>query len=222
MSTFTSQPQDEVTSITSRVKSLKLDPPSTPQTTTICHSCRPRCLSLSPYKRAASSLDHWDRATEDLLEIPPTPPKNTDNDDGMSDEGIFHLELDESEQEEEIDAVQNAEDNILGALRCYMFNLRMGNLVTGDKVDTEVATTLHKLLSSPEKPCESLRHMENIFKDIDELEISDEQRLVTELENYIRKIRENAARPSKDTVSIAIEIIEWSKEQGVTTGEEWW
>ncbi|CZS93895.1 uncharacterized protein RCO7_14300 [Rhynchosporium graminicola] len=92
------------------------------------------------------------------------------------------------------DMAERAEDRVLGALRCHLFNLGRGNLVTSEKVDAKVAFTLQSLS--------------------DGVDLSDEGRLVMELYVHMDLTRRHGARTASDFIDMAMKIIRWAHERG--------
>ncbi|KAH7360909.1 hypothetical protein BKA65DRAFT_474038 [Rhexocercosporidium sp. MPI-PUGE-AT-0058] len=223
MSNSTSQPQKDITSLASQVNTLEIDLSSNTHPRTICHPCGRRWLSLSPYKRATIFFDHWNEDTEALIAAPlATPEKNVQHDDidMMSDSHISNFELDESETSGEFDVFEDAESRVLGALRCYYFNLDMGTLVTGEKVDKRVSNAIQKILNLSEGDVTGLKSSEIMGSSgiVDEKEPSDEERMVAELEWYIKQVQTHESKPTQGIVDVARNVVNWATERG-TVGD---
>ena len=227
MSASTSQLQEEIDSLASQVKTLEVEISSNPRPHTVCHPCGPRWLSLSPYKRASGFFEQWEEDTEAPIDFTPAIPQKTmQEDDVMSDSQISHFELDASvttdKTEEEPDILENAKCRILGALRCYHFNLGMGTLVTGEKVDEGVERALRKLLELSKGMGEGLINPEKIEISGSSQggEVSDEERLVSIMDCYIQQVRSRGVQPAQDVVNMARKILDWAKEHGITDDEK--
>ncbi|KAH9216492.1 hypothetical protein DL95DRAFT_407473 [Leptodontidium sp. 2 PMI_412] len=222
MSNSTSQVQQEIISLTSHVKTLEIGISSSPEPRSITHPYEPRLLSLSPYKRATSFFDHWDEHTEyPIMPSPTTPDKDTQHDDIgiLSDSQISHFELDESESEpeEEFDIFEDAENRVLGALRCYYFNLGMGMLVTGEKVDKDVSNAVQKIMDMSQGDFGALKSSErmNLSRRPEGGEPSDEERMVAELEWYLGQVRSHESKPAPDVVDVARKVLQWAAERRI-------
>ncbi|PVH76960.1 hypothetical protein DL98DRAFT_639732 [Cadophora sp. DSE1049] len=227
MSESTSQLEKEITTLTSQVKTLEVEISSNPQPRTVCHPCGPRWISLSPYKRATGFFYQWDRETEELIVALLTElEKMMQDEDIMSDSQISHLELDASatteKTEEKVDMLDNSRCRTLGALRCYHFNLGMGTLVTGEKVDEGVERALQTVMALSEGVGDDLRSSESMKASgtSDQGELSDEERLVSIVEWYMNQVRSHGVAPTQDIVNAARRILYWATEHGTTDDEE--
>ncbi|CZS99689.1 uncharacterized protein RAG0_08005 [Rhynchosporium agropyri] len=100
----------------------------------------------------------------------------------------------ENKVAKEDNMAEHAEDRVLGALRCHLFNLGMGNLVTSEKVDAKVVFTLQSLS--------------------DVVDLSDEGGLVMELYVHMDLTRRHGARTASDVIDMAMKIIRWAHERG--------
>lgn len=225
MSNSRSELQHEIASIASQVESLEIEIPSKPQPITINNPCGPRWLSLSPYKHATNFFNNWGQVTEDFIVTPPASPAKFEDDpkdeDVMNDSQISNLELSESQTSREFDIYENAEDRVLGALRCYHFNLEMGTLATGEFVDQKVADAMEKLagLSQAGGECSSPERDDVSFGS-QRGEPSDEERLVGMLDLYIQQVRSRGVKPAQDVVALAGKVLEWAAEWGTVDGGE--
>lgn len=151
---------------------------------------------------------------------PTTPDKDKHDDIGiLSDSQISHFELDESESEpeEEFDIFEDAENRVLGALRCYYFNLGMGTLVTGEKVDKDVSNAVQKIMDMSQGDFGALKSSErmNLSRRSEGGELSDEERMVAELEWYLGQVRSHESKPALDVVDVARKILQWAAKRGI-------
>ncbi|KAH7418565.1 hypothetical protein BKA64DRAFT_717264 [Cadophora sp. MPI-SDFR-AT-0126] len=227
MSESISQLEREFSTLTTQVKTLEVEILSNLEPRTVCHPCSPHWLSLSPYKRAAGFFEQWEAEREDLMTAPiTTHEKATQEDEIMSESQISHLELDASamtdKTEEELDLLDHARCRTLGALRCYHFNLMMGTLATGDKVDDGVEKSLQKLLELPEEPREDFEISQSMGKSGENVRdnTSDEERMVDILKSYMKQVRTHGVEPTHDIVDVARKILDWAMEHGSTDDEE--
>jgi len=226
MSASTSQLEEEIDSLASQVKTLEVEISSNPQPRTVCRPCGPRWLSLLPYKRTSDFFEKWEGNTKDLIDTPATLQNMMQEDDIMSDSQISHFELDASattdKTEEELDMLENAKCRTLGALRCYHFNLGMGTLVTGEKVDEGVERALRRLLEPSKGIGEGLICSEKMEKSGSSQggELSDEKRLVSIVDCYIQQVGSCGLEPAEHVVDLARKILDWAKEHGITDDEK--
>ncbi|KAK0124654.1 hypothetical protein ONS95_009600 [Cadophora gregata] len=227
MSESISQLEQDIPTLTSQFKTLEFAFSSNVQSSTISHPSGPRWLSLSPYKRASTFFEQWAEDTEDLMPAPPTKSEQvTTDDDIMSESQISHLNLDASAEEEKtdeiLDILDHARCRTLGALRCYNFNLEIGTLVTGEKVDEQVGKSLERLLESSAGIRQELTDSQNMnsLGIEDEGDLSDEERLVGIVEWYMKQLQYHGAKPTQDVVDMAARILHWAMEHGTTNVEE--
>ncbi|KAG4431377.1 hypothetical protein IFR05_013137 [Cadophora sp. M221] len=172
-------------------------------------------------------FDHWDEDTE-YPTIPSftTPDRDIQHDDIdiLSDSQISHFELDESESqsepEEQFDIFEDAESRVIGALRCYYFNLGTGTLVTDEKVDDGVSNAVQNIVDMSLSGFGTLESSEgmNLSEKHQGGEPSDEGRMVAELERYMKQVRSHESKPTPEVVDVARKILLWAAERGTVEG----
>src|SRR6187402_2343109 len=106
------------------------------------YTAAPRWLSLAPYKEAKSFFQYWDEeAMGSVLAAPAYWP--TEESAPSLCNSLSRLTTTAgSETEDEISPLEGLKNRILAVLRCYLYNLGVETLVTGEMVDEGVAAAL--------------------------------------------------------------------------------
>lgn len=118
-----------------------------------------------------------------------------------------------AESEEKVDPLEDAKGRALTMLRCYRFILHAGTLATGDKVDERVEDVLKRILGLSFMGKEASdrdrgmlgRNGAATSQETDEL--SDEDRMVTELHGYAKLVDRAGGHLTSDVVEVAQEIL---------------
>ncbi len=145
MSNSTSQVFVEATTPSSESQYLENEIFFNSQLKSLSQPCSARWLSLSPYKRAKSFFDDWDKDTKDIAFVQTLESEKTGY-DCLSDSQISTLSLDSTGSEHSVDELEIARCRLLGILRCYIFNLEKGTLVTEENIEREILKGLRMVL----------------------------------------------------------------------------
>jgi hypothetical protein len=190
-----------------------IDPnPSTP--TNLSSPRQPRWLSLTPYKSASVA---WDWETELEAEVEEALIFSSSSSSEAEEEAW-------EDESEELDPHEKASSRILAVLRCYLFNAENGMLVTGSKVDERVEAALLRLggrevvVGVGGGACREEQGGETALKE--SWEISDEERVVLEIEEYGKAIPGLKEDMPKDVEEVVKEILQWARANGTVNGSE--
>jgi len=196
-----------------------LSSPSTPEH--ISTSQTPRWLSLTPFKSVAlnftweseleaeveDALVFSDEEEEEFLLIG----KDVDDDRDRKEWSPEPPEV------EEPNDFEKGGERILAVLRCYLFNLEAGMLVTGAKVDSGVEAALKRLLGqgSALGGCRIQEAKKTGMKE--SWEVSDEERVVAEIDSYGKEMRSLQEDLPKTVENVTKEILHWARKKGTVT-----
>ncbi len=112
---------------------------------------------------------------------------------------------------EEPNDFEKGSERILAVLRCYLFNLGGGMLITGSKVDSGVEAALKRLLGqgSAYGGCRIQEAKKTEMKE--SWEVSDEERVVAEIDSYGKELRRLQENLPKNVEDVLKEILQWAK-----------
>lgn len=118
---------------------------------------------------------------------------------------------------------EKANCRILGVLKCYVYNLQQGDLITGSKVDEGVEAALKRWVGcgKPGVPC-NLEHTDGITPEMvkNSWDMSDEERVVLEIDAYGKGLREMKCEIPNDVLDTANEILEWARKNGTVNRKD--
>jgi hypothetical protein len=214
---------EEIALLTNEAKEMEKALAQQEEITDLASNQTPRWLSLSTYKIEPI---HWEWENELNESLVLAAPPSSVLQSPICDCQICQVKQDEgqsemgSESEGDLEPAEKANCRVLGVLRCYQYNLKHGALVTGSKVDVRVEAALKRLLGWVEV-AGNCRGEEATSKDVKESwEISDEERVVVEIDSYGRELVEIEEVVSDDAVNAAIEILDWARTKGTANGRE--
>ena len=189
---------------------------STPQT--------PRWLSLTPFKSVALNFtweSELEAEVEDALVF---------SDEEEEEFSLMGKDVDddrdrnewspEPPEVEEPNDFEKGSERILAVLRCYLFNLEDGMLVTGSKVDSGVEAALKRLLGqgSALGGCRIQQAKTTEMKE--SWEVSDEERVVAEIDSYGKESRILQEDLPENVEDVVKEILQWAKKKGTVNVRE--
>lgn len=121
---------------------------------------------------------------------------------------------------EEPNDFEKGSERILAVLRCYLFNLEDGMLVTGSKVDSGVEAALKRLLGqgSALGGCRIQQAKTTEMKE--SWEVSDEERVVAEIDSYGKESRILQEDLPENVEDVVKEILQWAKKKGTVNVRE--
>jgi len=189
---------------------------STPQT--------PRWLSLTPFKSVALNFT-WESELE--AEVEDALVFSDEEEEEFSlmgkdvDDDRDRNELSpEPPEVEEPNDFEKGSERILAVLRCYLFNLEDGMLVTGSKVDSGVEAALKRLLGqgSALGGCRIQQAKTTEMKE--SWEVSDEERVVAEIDSYGKESRILQEDLPENVEDVVKEILQWAKKKGTVNVRE--
>jgi hypothetical protein len=189
---------------------------STPQT--------PRWLSLTPFKSVALNFtweSELEAEVEDALVF---------SDEEEEEFSLVGKDVDDDRDRnewspeppdvEEPNDFEKGSERILAVLRCYLFNLEDGMLVTGSKVDSGVEAALKRLLGqgSALGGCRIQQAKTTEMKE--SWEVSDEERVVAEIDSYGKELRRLQEDLPKNVEDVVKEILQCAKKKGAVNVRE--
>jgi hypothetical protein len=187
-----------------------LSSPSTP--THISAPQTPRWLSLSSYE---SMPEQWKWKSELEAEVEDALVFSDDDSGGQPASGEEW-----GPESVEIDPLERTTSRILAVLRCYLYNLEHGMLITGSKVDERIEAALKILLGKGQVGA-NCRTQKPQGQDMRESwEISDEERVVLEIDSYGRELSGMKEGVPGDVEDLVREILQWAREKGIVDGRE--
>jgi hypothetical protein len=120
----------------------------------------------------------------------------------------------------EIDPLERTTSRILAVLRCYLYNLEHGMLIAGSKVDERIEAALKILLGKGQVGA-NCRTQKPQGQDMRESwEISDEERVVLEIDSYGRELSGMKEGAPGDVEGLLREILQWAGKKGIVDGRE--
>jgi hypothetical protein len=220
----TPQLTEELKSLTNEATEAVADlsSPSTPAH--ISSPQTPRWLSLTPFKSVALNFtweSELEAEVEDALVF---------SDEEEEEFSLVGKDVDddrdrtewspEPPDDEEPNDFEKGSERILAVLRCYLFNLEGGMLVTGSKVDSGVEAALKQLFGqgSAFGGCRIQEAKKTEMKE--SWEVSDEERVVAEIDSYskeLSRLQEDLPMNAEDVVK---KILQWAKKKGTVNVKE--
>jgi hypothetical protein len=212
---------EELSSLTDEATEAVADlsSPSTPAH--ISAPQTPRWLSLASYE---SMPKQWKWESELEAEVEDALVFSDDDSEGQSASGEEHgvgESLEEWGPESvEIDPLERTTSRILAVLRCYLYNLEHGMLITGSKVDERIEAALKILLGKGQVGA-NCRTQKPQGPDMRESwEISDEERVVLEIDSYGKELSGVKEGVPGDVEGVVREILQWARKKGTANGRE--
>ncbi|KAE9378856.1 hypothetical protein N431DRAFT_326040, partial [Stipitochalara longipes BDJ] len=197
----------------------ELSAPSTPSH--ISAPQTPRWLSLTSFKNVPVQYE-WE--TELEAEVEEAVVFSDDESDEIS--RSLQKERGRSRQRAwspdsvEIPLFEKVTCRVLAVLRCYHYNLEHGMLITGSKVDERVEGVLQRLLGKLEVVGNCRMEKPHEVDMRESWEISDEERVVLEIDGYGRELKRLREDMSEDVEDVVKEISKWARVKGTVNGRE--
>jgi hypothetical protein len=217
-----SQIHEEIASLTNEAKEMEKDLASHQTLNNLDSPQAPRWLSLSPYK-AVPEKWKWDNELGDSLIISSPALSCSLHSPGCRCQ-LCHVKQEDSAwgtgSEDSLSPAGRASCRILSVLKCYVYNLEYGTLVTGSKVDARVEAALKRWVEcgKADIPCKVEHSAEVLVKE--SWEISDEERVVVEIGAYGKGLMEIKGEIPDEILEAANEILEWARTKGTAIGRE--
>jgi hypothetical protein len=224
-----SQLNEEIALLTNEAKEMAKDLSSPTTITNLSSPQPPRWLSLTPYKEVPENWE-WDNEVEleDSLVLPS--PKLSSSLHSLACRcQLCHVKQSEEEagwgsgSEDSLSPTEKANCRILGVLKCYVYNLEHGTLITGSKVDERIEAALKRWVrcGKADVPC-SVEHSEGVvLNEVKEnWDISDEERVVVEIDVYGKRLMDMQGEIPDEVLEAANEILEWARIKGTADGRE--
>jgi hypothetical protein len=152
----------------------------------------PRWLSLTSYE---SMPLRWEWELELEAEIEDA---LVFSDDESEEHGVGESSDSCGSEFVEINAVEKASSKMLAVLRCYLYNLEQGMLITGTKVDERFEVALKRVLSRGEGTGRCNTQELKDFNMKEGWNTSDEEKVVIEIGSYSKELRKLNERIPRD------------------------
>jgi hypothetical protein len=222
----TSNPQltEELKPLTNEATEAVADLSSPRTPAHICTPQTPRWLSLTPFKSVALNFT-WESELEAEVEN-----ALCFSDDEEEEFSLVAQDVDDDRDRkewspeppdvEEPNDFEKASERILAVLRCYLFNLEGGMLITGSKVDSGIEAALKRQFGqgSAFGGCRIQEAKKTEMKE--SWEVSDEERVEAEIDSYGKKLRTLQEDLPKNVEDVVKEILHLAKKKGTVNRRE--